>query len=710
MDNLIQAPWPGWKTVRLIGRGSFGAVYEIQRDVFGEIEKAALKVISIPENSADIDDLRVEGYDDESITSRFHGYLEDIVREYSMMAKMKGHPNVVYCDDVKYIQHDDGIGWDIYIKMELLTPIMKCLDQVENEQSVIDLGIAMCNALVLCKERSIVHRDIKPQNIFVSRDGTFKLGDFGIAKTAERTTSGTKVGTYKYMAPEVYNNKPYGPAADQYSLGLVMYWLLNDRRSPFSPKKATASEEDAARKRRFDGEQIPPPAHGSKQLQAIVLKACAYDPKDRFASAAEMLDALNALKNGSAFPAAAVPMGAAAAVDGGAAAGVAADEMTTGTVGTVGRRRPNTEEEATIGAFGTGAAFVSRQQGQATDYQNIGQQNGVPDRVQPVQQGNDQYTGAAAIPSQNKTEEKKKRGIGAWIAIAAGLIVVIGGVLFLVLRKGNGSGNRGNTVAEINSNSFEQITTEDLIETVEKQTSEAERSAESLAQVNTSEQISDESITQVNTFYEGEESVWKSVTASYNDNCLMVDVDFDVGVAMDLVGQWNGRLYIGSKSCVNQVTETEAYTIELQGIENAGSYQIKQVKTDKATGSVIGNASFVITVSNEGNVVLSSLSYDKSVWARYSVWAEMVSGKVYLHINNFGWYGEFDFDTYPECTIDTYTCNNQVLMVYNESEDSYSYYTSPSNTMGSAIVLQIKEYASGSDSPFSVLSVEVVSE
>lgn len=303
MQSIENIQWPGWSVVRLIGRGSFGTVYEIQRDVFGEIEKAALKVISIPENDADIDDLRMEGYDGMSISSRFQSYLEDIVKEYSMMAKLKSHPNavnIVNYDDCKYIQHEDGFGWDIYIKMELLTPIMKCLDQVENEQSVIDLGIAMCNALVLCKERSIIHRDIKPQNIFISQDGTFKLGDFGIAKIADRTTSGTKVGTYKYMAPEVYNNRPYGPAADQYSLGLVMYWLLNDRRTPFSPKKATVPEEDISRQRRFGGEQIPPPAHGIKQLQAIVLKACAYDPNQRFASAAEMLEALKQLKTAGA--------------------------------------------------------------------------------------------------------------------------------------------------------------------------------------------------------------------------------------------------------------------------------------------------------------------------------------------------------------------------------------------------------------------------
>ena len=117
MDAIEHVQWPGWSVVRLIGRGGFGAVYEIQRDVLGETERAALKVITIPENSADIEDLRVEGYDNESITMRFQSYLADIVKEYSTMAKMKGHPNVVYCDDVKYVQHDDGIGWDIYINV-----------------------------------------------------------------------------------------------------------------------------------------------------------------------------------------------------------------------------------------------------------------------------------------------------------------------------------------------------------------------------------------------------------------------------------------------------------------------------------------------------------------------------------------------------------------------------------------------------------------
>ncbi len=295
--------YPGWEIVSTIGHGGFGSVYEIQRNNFGHIEKAALKVISIPQNKNDIDEMRNDGFDDVSITARFEGYLRDIVREYSLMTDIKGHANAVYCDDVKYIQHDDGLGWDIFIKMELLTPLTKALGKelVIPDEQVIKIGQDISNMLDYCEKKKIIHRDIKPQNIFVSDGGTYKLGDFGIAKTTERTTSGTKTGTYKYMAPEVYNNKPYGTKADIYSLGLTLYWLLNKRRSPFlplPPAVPTASDEDEARKRRFDGEQIPEPAYGSEDLKKVVLRATAFDPDDRYQHASEMYSDLENIKNG----------------------------------------------------------------------------------------------------------------------------------------------------------------------------------------------------------------------------------------------------------------------------------------------------------------------------------------------------------------------------------------------------------------------------
>ena len=127
MTNEPYVSWPGWEVVRLIGRGSFGTVYEIQRTLFDDVEKAALKVISIPQNDSDIEELYNDGYDDESITATFHSHLKSIIAEYSLMRKMNGSSHIVNCDDVSYVPHANGFGWDIYIKMELLTPLSRAL-------------------------------------------------------------------------------------------------------------------------------------------------------------------------------------------------------------------------------------------------------------------------------------------------------------------------------------------------------------------------------------------------------------------------------------------------------------------------------------------------------------------------------------------------------------------------------------------------------
>jgi serine/threonine-protein kinase len=87
------------------------------------------------------------------------------------------------------------------------------------------------------------------------------------------------------MAPEVYNGQSRTAGADVYSLGLVMYWLLNEHRGPFlplPPQGYTVLKEENALKRRCSGEKLPPPLNGSKALKAIVLKACAYDRADRY--------------------------------------------------------------------------------------------------------------------------------------------------------------------------------------------------------------------------------------------------------------------------------------------------------------------------------------------------------------------------------------------------------------------------------------------
>lgn len=297
-SSAFKMPWPGWGIVNHIGSGSFGNVYEIKLSNIESEERAAVKVSSIPKSSSDYDEMLSQGYDDESISTALNQYLSDIVNEYLIMRKMHGCPNVVNCEDVSYEPRTDVIGWNIYVKMELLTPLIKALPAQIPEETVIKIAKDLCNALVACKDHNIIHRDIKPQIVFVSDDGIYKLGDFGIAKIIEKTANGTKIGTYKYMAPEVYYYKPYGESVDIYSLGLVLYWLLNNRRLPFLPpfpQKISISMEEEAKQRRMSGERIPEPVNGSKELKRIIMKACAYNQKNRYSTASDMLADLNSI-------------------------------------------------------------------------------------------------------------------------------------------------------------------------------------------------------------------------------------------------------------------------------------------------------------------------------------------------------------------------------------------------------------------------------
>ena len=113
------------------------------------------------------------------------------MNEFILMAKLKGNSNVVSYEDHILKEHEDGIGWDILIRMELLTPLFDHIAQNQmTRKDILQLGIDMCRAIELCEQNKIIHRDIKPENIFISDNGSFKLGDFGVAKTVEKSNSG----------------------------------------------------------------------------------------------------------------------------------------------------------------------------------------------------------------------------------------------------------------------------------------------------------------------------------------------------------------------------------------------------------------------------------------------------------------------------------------------------------------------------------------
>jgi len=286
-----------WLIKRPIGEGANGKVFEIEKSNFGVTNQSALKVITIPKSVSDIKDAMSEGMDEGSVTSYFRGFVEEIVKEIAVMTSLKGHPHIVNCEDYRVMEHTDIIGWDILIRMELLTPLTDHqLRNPLNEQEVLRLGKEIASALVYCQKQGMIHRDIKPQNVFISKTGQYKLGDFGVARTVEKTMSGlSRKGTESYMAPEVYKNERYGPSVDIYSLGLMLYALMNHGRLPFlslPPAMPKYSDREQALARRMRGDIMPLPVCASEEFAEVILKACQYDPAKRYRTAGEFLAAL----------------------------------------------------------------------------------------------------------------------------------------------------------------------------------------------------------------------------------------------------------------------------------------------------------------------------------------------------------------------------------------------------------------------------------
>ena len=293
--------WPEWELIEKIGEGSFGKVYKAKRTERGRSFYSAINIISIPASKGELDSVRSEMNNEQSTREYFRNLVEDCIQEIYTMEHFCGNSHVVSFEDFKVVEYLDEIGWDISIRMEYLTSFMDyCTGKELTEKEVIKLGCDLAMALIYCRKLNIIHRDVKPENIFVSRFGDFKLGDFGIAREQAHTMSNmSKKGTYSYMAPEIYKGEKYDSSIDIYSLGIVLYKLMNQNRLPFlslDKQLITYRDKETALARRMAGEKMPVPVNASAAFSHIILKACAYEPGKRYRKPEDMLRDLEKLR------------------------------------------------------------------------------------------------------------------------------------------------------------------------------------------------------------------------------------------------------------------------------------------------------------------------------------------------------------------------------------------------------------------------------
>lgn len=215
-------------------------------------------------------------------------FVERFRREASAAAGLQ-HPNVVSV-------FDRGSYEDSYwISMELVegSSLRELIDGGLEIEEAVEVTRQMLAAAEFAHEHGIVHRDLKPMNVLIDRDGRVRVTDFGIARAggSEITRTGSVMGTAQYLSPEQAQGVEVTARTDIYSIGVILFEMLTGR-VPFDGENAVAiamkqvGEEPAA------PSSINPKV--SPALDAIVLKALAKDPAQRFSSAAEMAAALDA--------------------------------------------------------------------------------------------------------------------------------------------------------------------------------------------------------------------------------------------------------------------------------------------------------------------------------------------------------------------------------------------------------------------------------
>lgn len=294
----LEKVMPGWKLVEKIGEGAYGKVYKIKNETDGFVKYSALKVIEFPQSESEVRELLNTGMDYQSVRDYYEDIRKNLIGEIRVMESLKTGMNIVVIEDYKYVEHTESVGWSIYIRMELLESLNEYLRKKQelSQKEVLKLGRDICQALECCEQNHIIHRDIKPDNIFRNEYGNYKLGDFGIAKQMEMTKSVySQKGTGMYMAPEVYRGEHYNKTVDIYSLGIMLYRLLNHGRFPFMPnypKPIRPGDSEEALRKRMNGERMSSPVRADAKAAGIIAKAIAYHSSERYQSASELKEEL----------------------------------------------------------------------------------------------------------------------------------------------------------------------------------------------------------------------------------------------------------------------------------------------------------------------------------------------------------------------------------------------------------------------------------
>lgn len=220
--------------------------------------------------------------DSEILMERFH-------REASVLQRLN-HPNIVTVAEVGWHGSEPFIAME-YFERGSLQNLIKNKGRMD-EGDVLDIALQVAKGLAAAEQLGVIHRDIKPGNLFLANDGQVKIGDFGLAQLADRTSitlTGQIFGTPSYLSPEQMLGKKTTAQSDQYSLGITLFILLTNKR-PFE-----GEDVESVLYARLNG-PVPDPAELveeiSDETHTLVQTLLSVEPEKRFASYSILIDSI----------------------------------------------------------------------------------------------------------------------------------------------------------------------------------------------------------------------------------------------------------------------------------------------------------------------------------------------------------------------------------------------------------------------------------
>ena len=253
-----------------------------------------LKHICIPESQKQVDALMFTGAAAtvEDAQNYYKQVAADYQAELETLEKLSASPNIGCYRSYQIEPKEDGVGFEIYLLAEYRQTLAEVLAGTPMTQSgAVNLGVDLCSALCSLREAGLIHRNVKPSNVYLSSSGHYLLGDLGIAKIDElKYCSMPETMLSSFSAPELFSLLgTIEPTTDIYSVGMILYRIYNGNHAPFEDERTSAK---AADKLRITGKDLPAPMYADYEMAEIIHKACAFKPEDRYQDPNEMKQAL----------------------------------------------------------------------------------------------------------------------------------------------------------------------------------------------------------------------------------------------------------------------------------------------------------------------------------------------------------------------------------------------------------------------------------